>query len=130
MRSLLVKSLTSYPLFTLAGILGALVVFSPTLKLSKAATGASLEQGIESAKTKADHEAIAVLYEQEAKTLQEKAEKHLGLANRYGSLGSYETVKGGMVEHCNAIARKYQEAAKEYLELAKLHREMAAQAQQ
>ena len=98
--------------------------------LSAGQESSSLVQKIESAKTRADHEALAAFYEQEAKTAQAKAEQHQEMAEHYKKGFGYGNSKATLIQHCNYIARKYQEAAKENLALAKLHRELAAKAQQ
>jgi len=93
---------------------------------SNAVTGMPMEEMIQSAKTKADHEALAKHYEDEASAFQAKAEEHKRMAGAYRNVG-----KGGgaaFVGHCDRLIAQYQEAAKENLELAKLHRQMAEEA--
>lgn len=90
-------------------------------------SGTPTEQQITGAKTKADHEALAASYEQEAKGLEEKANDHKTMAKAYGKVGALEE-KQRLVSHCNSLARKYGDAAKEASALAKLHRELAAKA--
>lgn len=46
-----------------------------------------MEGAIETAKTKADHVALAALYEQEAKMVKDKAEEHRRMAKAYGTYG-------------------------------------------
>lgn len=84
-----------------------------------------LEEMIVTAKTKKDHEALAAYYEAEAKALELKAEQHQKLAKGYEESGGYEKIKGAMLQHCNAMIRKFGEAADEYLALAKMHHQMA-----
>ena len=88
----------------------------------------SLVQKIESAKTRADHEALAAFYEQEAKTAQAKVEEHKQMAKAYGKIG-HLVEKHNMLQHCDRLVKNYQDAAQENLALAKLHRELAAKAQ-
>ena len=85
-------------------------------------------QKIESAKTRADHEALAAFYEQEAKTAQAKVEEHKQMAKAYGKIG-HLVEKHNMLQHCDRLVEKYKDVAKENLALAKLHRELAAKAQ-
>lgn len=87
-----------------------------------------LDQSIIEAKSKADHESLAQYFEQEAKDLEEKAKRHQKLAEDYEKGGSYEKVKGFMLQHCNAMIRNYRQAAEDNLALAKMHRELAAEA--
>ncbi len=87
----------------------------------------SMEQQILNAKTKADHEALAAQYEQEAKELEKKAEEHKEMAKAYSRNPALEA-KHGLVTHCNRLAEKYAEAAKEDIALAKLHHQLAEKA--
>jgi hypothetical protein len=88
-----------------------------------------MDQMIETAKTQADHEALATHYEQEAKMLQKKAEEHRHMARVYGVL-PYGAPKSAInfAQHCNAVASQLEAAAEENLELAKMHRQIAAEA--
>ena len=81
---------------------------------------------IQNASTKADHEALATHYEQEVKALQGKAADHRRMAEAYAKNGYIKT-KTNLVQHCNLLTSKYQEAASEYSELAKQHRQLAAE---
>jgi hypothetical protein len=82
---------------------------------------------IESAKTPADHEAIAKAYEEEATRLSKEADTHEELARMYkNAIGA----KGAMGGHCAALAKEYRAAAKENLELAGNQHEMAKEAAQ
>lgn len=110
------------------GMIGAgpvLTVFTAPLALAEV----SIETLIETARTKATHEAIAAHYEQDAATLREKAEEHARLALLYargleGTHGKGERLSG----HCEGLAEKLRAAAEDSIELARLHRELAAQA--
>ena len=87
----------------------------------------SMEQQILNAKTKADHEALAAQFEQEAKALQAQADEHKAMAKAYSQNPALEA-KRGLVTHCNRLAEKYAEAAKEDIALAKLHHQLAEKA--
>ena len=97
--------------------------------LSAGQERSSQVQKIESAKTRADHEALAAFYEQEAKTAQAKVEEHKQMAKAYGKIG-HLVEKHNMLQHCDRLVKKYKDVAKENLALAKLHRELAAKAKQ
>jgi len=86
-----------------------------------------LDRLIMEARSKADHENLAQYFEQEAQALQEKADRHQKLAEDYEKGGSYEKVKGFMLQHCNAMIRIYRQGAEENLALAKMHRQLAAE---
>ena len=62
----------------------------------------------------------------EAKEAQEQADKHKKMAQDYGmaSIGRQAT-KTHFHQHCEALVRSYESAAKEYNDLAKMHEEMA-----
>ena len=91
---------------------------------------AGLEQRIENARSRADHEVIASQYEQQAGVDKAMAEKHQGYARIYRKSGYAPRGGGGlaMSGHCESVAKIYQQAADENLALAKQHREMAAEA--
>jgi DNA mismatch repair ATPase MutL len=97
--------------------------------LSAGQESSSQAQKIESAKTRAEHEALAASYEQEAKSLQAKAEEHKQMGKAYSKIGHLKE-KHNFVQHCDRLVEKYKDAARESLALAKLHRELAAKAQQ
>jgi hypothetical protein len=82
-----------------------------------AVTDDNLNQMITSAKTAADHEAIAVYYDTEAAENEKKASLHSRNKNMYSKLD--------FSAHCNALITEYQQAAKQDNALAAFHREMA-----
>jgi DNA mismatch repair ATPase MutL len=88
----------------------------------------ALEQKIAGAQTRADHESIAASYEQEANALQAKADEHRQMVKAYGAFGFLKE-KHNLVQHCDSLVKKYQDAARENLALAKIHREIAAKVQ-
>lgn len=90
------------------------------------APSSSMEQNILAAKSKADHEALAAQYENEAKELQAKADEHKKMLKAYA--GTHWTEKHDMGRHCKNLIQKYEDAAKENLALAKLHRSLAEKA--
>lgn len=85
-----------------------------------------MEQQITSAKSKADHEALAAQYEQEAKDAKAKADDHREMAKAYARAGFGE--KHNLQAHCKTIAERYEQVAKESLAMAKIHRELAEKA--
>lgn len=104
---------------------------------------AGIEQKIEAARTRADHQDIAAAYEQQAEGDRSAAERYRGLARAYerglvwsgppvGSLESIRSHAGnlgsqnqGLAALCENLARKYQQAAEENLALAREHRHLA-----
>ena len=102
----------------------ALVGCAPAGKMTH-----DMDARIQSASTKADHEALAAHYEQEAKALQGTAMEHQKLADTYRRTTNYGKVSTAeLARHCEQLAAKYQEAAKANLDLAKEHRALAADA--
>jgi hypothetical protein len=94
------------------------------LSVGFAEEGKNIEQMITTAKTPADHEAIAAYYDQEAQAAHKKHEEHLQLKASYEKIPHLAS-KTSLPWHCSTIATNYQKTAKEYEALAKLHREMA-----
>jgi hypothetical protein len=86
----------------------------------------SMEQQITSAKSKADHEALAAQYEQDAKDAKAKADEHRDMAKAYARAGFGE--KHNLQAHCKTIAERYEQVAKESIAMAKIHRELAEKA--
>jgi hypothetical protein len=81
---------------------------------------------MQSAKTAADHEALAAHYEEDAKMLEEKAEEHKKILSDYRAK-PYLYGKGyiGFDVHCERLIDLYTRSAEESLEMAKMHRQMA-----
>jgi hypothetical protein len=86
-----------------------------------------MEQMITEAKTPADHEALAAFYEKEAQEARQKQAQHQQMSEEYAKIPVLKT-KTGAVAHCQAIAKKYEEIAKENEALAQMHKEMATAA--
>lgn len=83
-----------------------------------------LQQQIETATTRADHEALALSFDREAATARDKAAEHRKMAKAYVGARS----GASMQAHCNAIVRDYESVAKEFEGLAADHRQIATQA--
>jgi ribulose kinase len=107
-------------------VLGMAVVF-PGMR-AVPAHGADIAEMISSAKTPADHEAIAGYYEGQAKEARQKAEEHRKMGETYKKGGGALAAKTHFHEHCEALARSYTAEAKEYEALAAAHRDMAKHA--
>ena len=85
---------------------------------------------IQTAKTPADQEKIAAVYEQLARDDEAAAEKHRSMERMYRGIDPTAGGRGsGMAAHCKRIAEGYSQAAHEHSELAKLHRDAAASSQ-
>ena len=114
----------------LVALSGALIVLAGCTSQG-ATTPASIEQKIESASNRVDHEELAAWYEGQAAMNAAAAKRHQGYAATYRkntSPRSDPELHQSFARHCENLARNYQQAAEQNLALAKLHREMAAQA--
>jgi hypothetical protein len=98
-----------------------------SLPFGSAQQGDNIEQKIRDAKTAADHQAIVAFYEKEAHAAHEKYDRHLGMAKSYGAIPVLKE-KAKAVAHCETIAKKFQEIAKEYEAMAAMHKTLAGQA--
>src|SRR5687767_11497192 len=88
-----------------------------------------MTQAVQTAKTASEHEALARHYEDAAKDMRAKVDEHKKL------LAYYEARKDlirkqaqDLIGHCQGLIRIYEQAATENMEMAKSHRELAAQA--
>lgn len=89
-----------------------------------------LVQRIESARTRADHEALVATYEGEAAVARAKAAEHRKMAQSYkGVVMIGKGFGANMPVHCNSLVNLYENMAAEYDGLAAGHRTMAAAAQ-
>ena len=82
------------------------------------------EAAVASAKTPAEHEALAKVYEDEAASLKQKAEVHEDMAKSNAGPGM-KSPQVQINKHCKAIAKDYAAAAAESAELATLQRKLA-----
>jgi hypothetical protein len=85
---------------------------------------------IAAAKTAADHEAVAVEFEQEAKDLEAKAALHAAMARHYGMDQYAHQRKPSLKSHCEELTASLRRAAEQAKEMAKLHHGMAQKAEE
>lgn len=105
------------------------VVTLPTITAmaqSTPITDDNLAQMTESAKTAADHQALAAYYQQEAAAAKKKAALHLNTADTYKKLKIAKPV--GMVRMCKNVAAYWNSIAAEDQKLADAQTELAKQA--
>jgi len=89
----------------------------------------NMETAVQSAKTGADHAALADHYQQAAQDLLAKAEEHKKLLGQYKAQSYLYGKQGQSFQaHCEALIRSYKQASDANLEMAQLHRAMAAEA--
>jgi hypothetical protein len=88
----------------------------------------ALQQQIEAARTRADHEALVKYYNGAAATARANAAEHRKMATSYQGMISGGRGAGNMPAHCNAIASSYEGIATQFDGMAAGHRQMAEQA--
>jgi hypothetical protein len=112
--------------FVVAFLLGALAL-APGFAGAQEGSG-SLEQLVaETAHTKAEHQALAKFYTEEAADARKLANRHQSMGRAY--LGSKGMNKQAFTNHCKRIAEQQEAMAKEFDALAKLHEEEAKKAE-
>jgi hypothetical protein len=89
---------------------------------------ADLDQMISSAKTAADHEAIAAEYERRAAAAKADSAKHAEMGAAYKKAGGALIEKQHIDKHCDILADLYKKIAKQFEVLAKDHEAMAKEA--
>ncbi len=88
-----------------------------------------IEQRIEKASSRVDHEEIAAQYDRQSVADAAAAKRHAGYAKIYrrnASPRSGVEAHAAMAKHCENLARTYQQAADENAAVALLHRQLAA----
>ena len=87
-----------------------------------------LQQRIEGARTRSDHQALASYYDQQAAAARTSAAEHRKMGSSYA--GNYAGGRGGasMAAHCNNIVRSQESLAVQYEGMAAGHRQLAEQA--
>jgi hypothetical protein len=110
-----------------------LAVFVTSARLTPVATlsageEADLDKMISSAKTAADHEAIAAEYERRAAAAKAKSEEHLEMGAAYKKIGGAVIEKQHIDTHCDTLADLYKKIAKENEVLANAQKAMAKEA--
>jgi hypothetical protein len=105
-----------------AGFLVLAAAMLPTTRASaqqEVVTEDTLAQKIESAKTTADHEAIAAFYDKEASDSEAKSKFHHSLHKTYES---FKMKPVDMWNHCDEMGNYYEGIAKQARQLAAAHR--------
>lgn len=111
---------------TLASGLAAVMLASAPVAYAASDNPVSVAQ-IEAAKTPAQHEAIAKIFEDEAASLTKKAEMHARMATRINPRAG-NAFRVAQAEHCAALETAYKAAAKQNLDLAAIRHEMSKEA--
>lgn len=104
-------------LFFVFGILSACAEMNPHPM--------DMNLAVQNAASKADHKALAQHYEEVAQEMQLKVEEHKKLLSQYQSKSYlYGRQAEDFKSHCERLIDVYEKAAKENLNMAKLHRQM------
>jgi hypothetical protein len=82
---------------------------------------------VASAKTRADHEAIARAYEDTAVTLEKEANVHAQLAKTYGDYHAPKLYSEDMERRCKELEKDLKVSADLNRKLAAIHRKIAAE---
>jgi hypothetical protein len=123
--------MTNYLRWTVAGGVAAIAVATISLggcAAQQPSPPAGIEQKIAYASTPADHNDIASQYERQASVDAATAKRHLGYAATYRknhSPRSGPQAHENLAQHCEKLARTYQDAADQNLAMAKLHRALS-----
>lgn len=88
----------------------------------------ALQQQIQTARTRADHDALVKYYNGEAAAARAKVAEHRQMATSYQGMIGGGRGGGSMPAHCNAIASSYEGIAAQFDGMAAGHRQMAEQA--
>lgn len=104
-------------LSTFAGLVGALLLAPLLPRLAFAGHESTVKEMIE----KGDHAGLAEYYEKEAKEAHHKADGQKAMASEY--LKKYP--KNTYAKHCEKMEKALHDEAKQYDELARMHREAA-----
>jgi hypothetical protein len=84
-----------------------------------------MSQAVQSAESKADHEALAKHYEAAAQEMQLKVDEHKKLLSQYESKSYlYGKQAQSFKNHCEYLINAYEKAAEANVSMAKMHRQM------
>lgn len=92
---------------------------------ARAGSEMSIDEQIATAKTAADHEAIAAYFDKQAAAAKAEAKAHSTMAEAYKKVGGAAIGKLHLDQHCDKIEASYEAVARENEDLAKAHRAMA-----
>lgn len=85
----------------------------------------SLQQRIDAAHTRADHEKLEAYYQAEASTARSKAQEHREMIKAYERQVAGGRSNANMATHCHSLIQSYESIAADYDRLATNHRQMA-----
>jgi hypothetical protein len=114
----------------LAGVvLAALTAIAVPTSCVGAVDDSDILEKVQSAKSAADHEAIAKYFDAKAAEATKEAAAHRRMGEGYKGLSGSATGKGyatsAMPQHCEAIAKSFEAEAEQYKSMAQTHRDLA-----
>ena len=115
---------------TLPGVaLLALAAFALPVFPARAANDADMLKQVQSAKTPADHEAIAKQYDADAAQATASATMHRKMGEAYKGQVATSSGKGAgisaMPEHCESLAKNFDADSEQFKSMAQTHRALA-----
>jgi len=111
--------------FLIVAFAAALSVVAFRASAQEHSAGMDVDRMIATAKTPADHEAIAKHFDAEAAEAKQRSEAHKAMGASYKSMGGAMTAKWRLDAHCDSLAKSAEAEAKDYQALAEAHRDMA-----
>ena len=112
--------------FAASAVLLASLALSGCAYTEKSAPTMTLQQRIEAAHTRADHEALVAYYAGEAASARAKAAEHRDMIKAYQRQVAIGHGNANMETHCNSLITGYEAMATDYEMLASHHRQSAA----
>jgi hypothetical protein len=112
------------------GVAAFIVLAGLSLPVSyaRAAEDADIAKQVQSAKTAADHEAIAKAYDEKSAAAKANAAEHRRMAESYKGISTSIGKGAGvsaMPQHCEALAKSFDAEAEHYAAMAQTHRDLA-----
>jgi hypothetical protein len=87
-----------------------------------------IDQQVEMAQTRQEHDAVAERLEQEASEFEKLAGEHERMGKRYrGGFGGPKKNGAALANHCDKLVKNLRASAQEAREMARLHRHVAEQ---
>ena len=108
--------------------LALLLALGVALPTAQALADEDITQKVQTAKTAADHEAIASYYDAQAAEASQKAAMHKKMGESYKSFATSSGKGSGvsaMPQHCAALAKTYSAEAAHYKAMADTERKLA-----
>lgn len=108
-----------------------LIIVVGTCVIPSSTRATDIDQMVASAKTAADHQAIANYYDQQAAEARDQIARHQKMSKAYESSPGLRSAGPSYwrvgAKDCDVLKRSYQNIAAQDEALAKMHREMATQ---